>query len=76
MLHVVRLLRKDKGKIDYTFSGNFVFSMFSFIERKFITEFLSSDFLSTGISQTTFAFLGNKPSFILLFIDCKRNPAK
>ena len=58
------------------FSINYVFNMFSKTIEKQLKdlldknlEFLSSVFLSMGVTEATFGFSGNKPFFILLFID-------
>ena len=42
------------------------------IGQKFNTEFLSSVFLSMGVTEATFAFSGNISFFTLLLIDCER----
>ena len=43
--------------------------------RKFNEEFFWSVFLSKGVTEATFAFLGNGPSFILLLFDCVGGPS-
>ena len=63
------------------FSKSCIFSMFShsfekqfktLIGRKFNKKFLSSAFLSTGVTEATFKLFRKQPFFILLLINNER----